>query len=126
MVKKEALLDTCALIYYLNGEDRMRFADEYSLQVSPICFWEMSLLVRKKRLKLTAPLDSVIREISAIMNELPLSSYDIIHLQKIEYFDEHKDPFDRVLIAQALRIKIPIITSDDKFFLYKGLEIIKV
>ena len=36
----------------------------------------------------------------------------------------HKDPFDRQIIAQALYEEIPIITSDEKFSLYKGLEII--
>ena len=36
----------------------------------------------------------------------------------------HRDPFDRQIIAQALYEEIPIITSDDKFSLYKGLEII--
>lgn len=36
----------------------------------------------------------------------------------------HVDPFDRMLIAQALAEDIPIVTSDKKFRLYKNLEII--
>jgi len=36
----------------------------------------------------------------------------------------HADPFDRQIIAQALSEKIPILTSDEKFSLYRGLKII--
>lgn len=36
----------------------------------------------------------------------------------------HTDPFDRQIIAQALCEEIPIVTCDDKFSRYKGLEII--
>jgi PIN domain nuclease of toxin-antitoxin system len=36
----------------------------------------------------------------------------------------HADPFDRPIIAQALAEKIPIVTCDEKFSLYKGLKLI--
>src|SRR5215470_12476442 len=36
----------------------------------------------------------------------------------------HADPFDRMIIAQALSENIPIITSDDKFRLYQNLKVI--
>jgi PIN domain nuclease of toxin-antitoxin system len=36
----------------------------------------------------------------------------------------HRDPFDRQIIAQALSEDIPIVTSDEKFHLYKGLKLI--
>lgn len=36
----------------------------------------------------------------------------------------HTDPFDRMIIAQAISEGIPIVTSDDKFSLYKGLKVI--
>ena len=36
----------------------------------------------------------------------------------------HADPFDRQIIAQALVENIPIVTSDEKFKLYKGLKVI--
>jgi PIN domain nuclease of toxin-antitoxin system len=36
----------------------------------------------------------------------------------------HGDPFDRQIIAQALSEKIPVVTSDQKFGLYKGLRVI--
>ena len=36
----------------------------------------------------------------------------------------HKDPFDRMLIAQALAEDIPIVTPDESFRKYKGLKVI--
>jgi PIN domain nuclease of toxin-antitoxin system len=36
----------------------------------------------------------------------------------------HRDPFDRQIIAQALSEGIPIVTPDEKFELYDGLEVI--
>jgi PIN domain nuclease of toxin-antitoxin system len=36
----------------------------------------------------------------------------------------HADPFDRQIIAQALAEKIPVVTSDPKFQLYDGVEIV--
>jgi PIN domain nuclease of toxin-antitoxin system len=36
----------------------------------------------------------------------------------------HRDPFDRQIIAQALTDEIPIVTSDEKFEMYRGLSII--
>ncbi|HKV95842.1 MAG TPA: type II toxin-antitoxin system VapC family toxin, partial [Candidatus Angelobacter sp.] len=36
----------------------------------------------------------------------------------------HADPFDRQIIAQALAEDIPVVTSDEKFRLYKGVQVI--
>ena len=36
----------------------------------------------------------------------------------------HNDPFDRQILAQALAENIPIVTPDEKFQLYAGIEVI--
>ena len=36
----------------------------------------------------------------------------------------HRDPFDRMIIAQALAEEIPIVTSDSQFKLYRDVEMI--
>jgi PIN domain nuclease of toxin-antitoxin system len=38
--------------------------------------------------------------------------------------NHHRDPFDRQLIAQALAENIPVVTSDEKFSLYRGIQVI--
>ncbi|MCL1947741.1 MAG: type II toxin-antitoxin system VapC family toxin [Chitinivibrionia bacterium] len=47
-------------------------------------------------------------------------------LANLPFFSDHKDPSDRIIIAHAITEKIPLISSDKKFFLYKnsGLEFI--
>ena len=47
-------------------------------------------------------------------------------LCKMEMIDKHSDPFDRVIIAQAITERIPLISSDKKFPKYRkmGLELI--
>jgi PIN domain nuclease of toxin-antitoxin system len=56
-----------------------------------------------------------IREHSGIAS-LPLTEADAIAAEKLERF--HKDPFDRMLIAQALMGGLAIITSDHTFAPY--------
>jgi PIN domain nuclease of toxin-antitoxin system len=49
---------------------------------------------------------------------------DVKALFFLPFFKDHKDPFDRMLIATALAQEIPIIGSDKHFKKYKGLQII--
>ena len=48
------------------------------------------------------------------------------HLCKMDIVDKHTDPFDRLIIAQAITEKIPLISSDKKFPKYRkmGLDFI--
>jgi len=47
-------------------------------------------------------------------------------LSKMEIVDKHTDPFDRIIIAQAIVEQIPLISSDQKFSKYRkqGLDFI--
>ena len=47
-------------------------------------------------------------------------------LAKLDTFDDHTDPSDRLIISQAITEKIPVISSDSKFPKYrkKGLQLI--
>ena len=46
---------------------------------------------------------------------------------QMEFINNHTDPFDRMIIAQAIAEKIPLISSDQRFPKYKkmGLDLIK-
>jgi PIN domain nuclease of toxin-antitoxin system len=47
-------------------------------------------------------------------------------LANLPFFEDHKDPTDRMIVAHAISEKIPIISSDKKFFYYNkyGLDFI--
>jgi len=51
---------------------------------------------------------------------------DLWKLAKLPFFPKHKDPTDRIIIAQAMNAKIPMISSDEKFpdYVPYGLELI--
>ncbi|MDR2591886.1 MAG: type II toxin-antitoxin system VapC family toxin [Chitinispirillales bacterium] len=50
----------------------------------------------------------------------------LLKLAQLPLFPEHKDPTDRIIIAQAITEKIPIISSDRQFLEYRkaGLELV--
>jgi len=55
---------------------------------------------------------------------LQIEDYHISAYQEVALFSEHRDPFDRFLLATSFSEKIPIITSDEKFMLYPKIQII--
>ena len=109
------LLDTHTFLYCLFGVDKLSpgckdiITDpENDIFVSSVNLWEIS--IKKSIGKLQAPEDMVsIVEEKGFLG-LPISLEDgqsIIDLPLL-----HKDPFDRMLIAQAKNNKLTIITND--------------
>jgi PIN domain nuclease of toxin-antitoxin system len=58
---------------------------------------------------------------------LPVSNRHISTYHDIPLFDEHRDPFDRCIIATAYAEGLPLISPDSQFERYKSLiELIKI
>ncbi|WP_373512510.1 type II toxin-antitoxin system VapC family toxin [Persicitalea sp.] len=58
---------------------------------------------------------------------LPITISHLVSYDKIPLYAEHRDPFDRLILAVALSNSLPIITSDAKFGFYRSLvEVIEV
>jgi PIN domain nuclease of toxin-antitoxin system len=58
---------------------------------------------------------------------LTVISYTPVHahaLFTLPFFEDHRDPFDRMLIATALNEDMPLLGSDKRFRRYKGLQMI--
>ncbi len=126
-MKKEAyLFDTHALVFWNNKEavskDFIDFFDSQvqkgQLYVSSISFWEIALLVKKGRMSMP--------DVHAWKNEI-LSNTNIrlIEPSVSEMInstllpDYHKDPFDRLLIAQANQNSLLIVTKDSNIDKYE-------
>lgn len=61
------------------------------------------------------------------LDDLRLSILPFTEEHALRLFDlplYHRDPFDRLIIAQALAEKIPVVTCDEQFRLYKSLSVI--
>lgn len=109
------LLDTHALLWWLGANptlsvpahDAIAAADS-DVYVSAVTAWE---IVIKKRLgKLEAP-SGLGREIAAHRFEpLPIT---LVHALAVERLaDHHEDPFDRMLVAQAIVEDLVLVTRD--------------
>ncbi len=123
---KRILLDTCALIWWLNGSSQLgSVAKEYianannDIYVSAASIWEMS--IKRQQGKLDAPvnLEEIIENLG--FNPLAISLFHSEQAGNLPL--HHKDPFDRMLIAQAQAEGLQIITQDKQFDSY-GVKII--
>lgn len=114
------LLDTHTLLWLVSDPSQVApsaltvlSSAETNLWVSAASAWEISIKTRLGRLDGEALL-SAWADIVADMNtsELPIESPDAILAGRLPW--EHKDPFDRVIVAQALRRNLTIATRDTK------------
>lgn len=115
------LADTPVLLWWLAddpslpGAHRRIIADvRNTVLVSAVSIAEMA--IKASSGKLTVP-DEVIRDIhSSGFDELPLTA---AHAAELRYLPmHHRDPFDRMLIAQARVERIPVLTADASFSRY--------
>lgn len=122
----ELLLDTCALIWVL--EDNSCLLPEVSQQildssnqifVSAVSVWEIEIKRKKGQIKTPENLLEVIA--STDISFLPITEHHAVKAASLP--EHHKDPFDRLLIAQAILEKMIIVTSDSKFIEY-GIAIL--
>jgi PIN domain nuclease of toxin-antitoxin system len=91
------------------------------LGIPAIVFWEVSLLVRKKRLDLGLPVQAWADELRSISRvvELPLTADMAL---KADQLSLHPDPADRFLVATALHHNVPLVTKDKLLRKFKGVK----
>ena len=115
----QVLLDTHALVWWLEGREKLSARARRAIEdsdttvfVSAASAWELAIktqIGKFKSAELVSDLDAQVREEGFV--ELPIS---IEHaLQAGNLASAHKDPFDRMLIAQAQIEKLPIVSRDD-------------
>lgn len=113
------LLDTHALLWLISSPDKVSAAamdvlasTDTVVLVSAASAWEISIKTRLGRLDgepLLATWTDVVADMSA--TELPIDAADGILAGRLPW--DHKDPFDRVLVAQAARRNLTIATRDE-------------
>lgn len=80
--------------------------------LSPVCIWEVGLLVERRRLTLDAPLRSWVAEATA---QLPLREAPVTSEVATRYHEvalRERDPADRFLAATALSYDLTVLTVD--------------
>ncbi len=89
-----------------------------ALLVSPISFWELAMLVEKGRVALDRPTQEWVIDFreSNKVHVAELSS--AIAVSAGELADFHGDPADRLIVATARSLRLPVVTKDDKIRVY--------
>ena len=114
------LLDTHALVWLLEDHARLgqqaaeradAAASNGTLLVSAITFWEMAMLVGRRRLALSQPVPSWRQRVFQVgIEEVPISGEIGIMAAELEEFP--RDPADRIITATALTQGATLITAD--------------
>ena len=114
------LLDTHSFLWYITNNPKLpRHAYDAIRDktneafLSVVSVWEAVVKHKIGKLPLPAPADEYInsRRTAHRISQLPLDSGAVSHLLALP--DHHRDPFDRMLICQALQHDLTIISSDE-------------
>lgn len=115
------LVDTHAFIWMLGRPERLSSSARSAvndsanqLLVSVVSLWEIAIKVSIGKLVMPMELDDAI-EIAAATS-LPLTLAHIKQSQRLPF--QHRDPFDRMMIAQAIEDGLTIVTRDRIFAAY--------
>ena len=118
------LLDTHAFIAWDSDPDRLSPAalaalgdPAHEVWLSVISVWEMVIKSQLGKLTLRLPLGAIVRQQQA--NGLRILPVTLEHALAVEVLPPiHRDPFDRLLIAQAHQEGLTLVTHDPKFSTY--------
>jgi PIN domain nuclease of toxin-antitoxin system len=122
------LLDTHTLLWFISGDDRTSQnarniieSDSTNLFVSIASLWEIAIKINIGKLDLHIPFKKLEKEL--LKNNFKILPIEFKHTIQLSKLDQsHRDPFDRILISQALVENFTIITKDNAFSQYKGLK----
>ena len=115
------LLDTQAFIWFVENDIQIpakikKYIEnsENTIIVSIASLWEMAIKMTLGKLFLSCDIKEMTEKIYNNGFEiLPILPEHIIKLSTLEYL--HRDPFDRIIIAQGLTEDMPIVSSDKIF-----------
>ena len=128
------LLDTHALIWWRDDSGKLsknalaavdKEAKNGTVSISAFSFWEIALLVEHHRLTLPSDLQTWMAAIEAIngMKFIPVDHQIAVASVQLPV-GLHKDPADRILVATAMLLNIPIVTADQKMHAYPHVRTI--
>ncbi|QLE56557.1 type II toxin-antitoxin system VapC family toxin [Nostoc sp. TCL26-01] len=119
------LLDTHVLIWWSSSSEKLS-ANVYNLindtsntlVFSIASVWEMQIKLQAGKLNLSSPLPTLL-ETQKQVNNLQLLPIELSHIYALDGLpNHHRDPFDRILIAQSIVEKITLLSIDAVFDIY--------
>ncbi|NJK72944.1 MAG: type II toxin-antitoxin system VapC family toxin [Microcoleus sp. SU_5_6] len=117
------LLDTHTLIWFVSNDsnlpvstrDKIESADDVFLSIASL--WEMAIKLNIGKLPLQGNFEDIEPQlIAADITILPLTFADTVQFRYLPL--HHRDPFDRILVAQAINHSLVLISRDVAFDAY--------
>ncbi len=118
------LLDTHTLLWYLEADPQLskkalEIIENLEIKsiISHVSLWEIAIKMSIGKLSIQMPFSELEPKLLIDgFHILPISSSHIIAYSELPL--HHRDPFDRLLIAQAIQDHLPILGNDDAFDTY--------
>lgn len=116
------LLDTHTLLWFIAGSVSLSALARTSIEdaanekfVSIVSIWETAIKISIGKMSLSAPFDVL------FPHQIQINGFELL-LVKVEHTSvvttlpfHHRDPFDRLLIAQAIEEKMTVVSADGGF-----------
>ena len=119
------LLDTQVWLWMLAAPERLSgssrafvLSSENELVLSAASAWEIAIKHGLGKLQLPEPPEEFVPRLMARTGVTPLPVHHRHALHVASLPPRHRDPFDRLLIAQAQLEELPVLTADSSFRLY--------
>jgi PIN domain nuclease of toxin-antitoxin system len=119
------LTDTHTFLWYILGSDRLSLNAKQIIEeprntlfLSMASMWEIAIKVNIRKIELHETYEKIFPSRMTEFNFIPLefSQEHFNLIAKLPLY--HRDPFDRMLIAQSLTEDIPILSTDSHFDKY--------
>ena len=123
------LVDTHIVLWYLEGDQslsrtrRQRIVDPANdIFVSIASLWEISIKISIGRLKISRPFSDILVHLSnQSIAILPIMPGHVLQVATLPF--HHRDPFDRMIIAQS-QVEFLSVMSHDKNFAAYGVKLL--
>ena len=119
------LLDTHTFLWLVEGSSKLSTSAKTALgdpanalYLSVASVWELAIKTSNKKLSLADPLDVFVRKWTVTYQLASLAIGRAHALAVAALPDHHRDPFDRILIAQASVESMTLVSADTKFVPY--------
>ncbi|MBL1293894.1 MAG: type II toxin-antitoxin system VapC family toxin [Thiotrichales bacterium] len=127
------VIDTQVLVWWVSGDKSLSttaakaikdtLANDSEVIVSSISAWEISMLIEKGRLILSMDVESWLDEVTQIDGVRFVPVDNEVGIKSTMLPGEfHKDPTDRIIVATARKLAIPLVTADEKIINYQHVK----
>ena len=129
------IIDTHILVWWVSGDQSLSksayqaindtLASDREVIVSCISAWEISMLIEKGRLVLSMDVASWLDHVSQIngVRFMPIDNEIGVKATMLPG-EFHKDPADRMIVATARKLAVPLVTADAKMIQYEHVKTI--